>query len=143
MESLVRTRVADFRLDDAKTLSQIEAMRDAGTLGQAVIAVDTLFPSYPAFFTAEGARKRLYNGNPMKPEELSPEWDCLSEAARKCFGEAEDCISSGMVREFPERIRIYDDKKQFVGIYSYDRKWRFYRPQTLFFTEQAAAKEQS
>ena len=54
MERLERTRVGGFRLEDAKTLGQIEAMRDAGTLAGAVTAVDTLFLSYPACFAAEG-----------------------------------------------------------------------------------------
>lgn len=120
MEALVRTRVADFRAEDAKTLGEIEAMRDAGTLEQALVSVDTLFPFYPAFFAEKDAGRRLYNGNPMKPEELKG-------TADRPPGEKS--------RMLPERIRIYDDKNRFVGIYSYDRRQNHYRPETLFFIE--------
>jgi tRNA pseudouridine55 synthase len=116
MESLVRTRVAQFCLEDAKSLGQIEAMRDAGTLGRALTAVDTLFLSYPAFTTAKEAGKRLYNGNPLEPEDF--------------------CETAPLELE---RIRIYDSEGWFIGIYSYDRKRKVYRPETLFFTEKKTA----
>ena len=113
MERLERTRVGGFRLEDAKTLGQIEAMRDAGTLAGAVTAVDTLFLSYPACFAAEGAQKRLYNGNPMRGEELKP-----ADGA-----------------ELSERIRLYDSGGRFVGLYAYDGRLGLYRPETLFFAD--------
>lgn len=115
MESLVRTRVAQFLLEDAKSLGQIEAMRDAGTLGRALTAVDTLFLSYPAFTAARSVGKRLYNGNPLGPEDFS-----------------------GTVSELPEQIRLYDSEGRFMGIYFYDGKRKVYRPETLFFTEKKA-----
>lgn len=127
MERLVRTRVADFSLEEAKTLGQIEAMREAGTLGTAVTPVDALFSFYPALFAAECARKRLYNGNPMRRAELEE---------RHAGSHPGTGAESG-------RIRVYDDGGTFIGLYSYDGKRELYCPDTLFFTGRAeAAKEQ-
>ncbi len=129
MEGLIRTRVAEFGLEEAKTLGQIEDMRDAGTLEKLVMPVDILFSSYPAFFAEESAGKRLYNGNPMKKAELKKK--------------QVDIGFDAQLGEPPEQIRIYDGKGQFIGIYSYDRRRELYCPDRLFFTEQTEiAKEQ-
>lgn len=132
MESLVRTRVAQFCLEEARTLGQIEAMRDAGTLGQAITDVDVLFSSWPAFSAAEGSEKRLYNGNPMRREELRQR--SFDQAPEAASAEADGCFADD-----PKRVRIYDSRGRFIGIYSYDGKEDRYRPETLFFT---GAKEQ-
>ncbi len=132
MESLVRTRVAQFCLEEARTLWQIEAMRDAGTLGQAITDVDVLFSSWPAFSAAEGSEKRLYNGNPMRREELRQR--SFDQAPEAASAEADGCFADD-----PKRVRIYDSRGRFIGIYSYDGKEDRYRPETLFFT---GAKEQ-
>ena len=113
MERLERTRAGQFRVEDAKTLGQIAALRDAGNLGEAVTAIDALFLSYPAFSAAERVQKRLYNGNPVQKEELEPA-DGTGVSAR---------------------IRVYDSGGRFMGIYSYDGKQDLYRPETLFFTD--------
>ena len=123
MESLLRTAVANFRVEEALTLSRIEALRDEGpeALSRAVTAVDSLFLHYPAFEAAEAAEKRLYNGNPMADSELSER----PQAAGK----------SEYMPEAGGQIRIYDRKGHFMGIYSFDNEIGRYRPVKLFFTE--------
>ena len=86
--------------------------------------MDTLFLSYPAYCAKETAGKRLYNGNPLEFEELVREG---RPDVRD--GEAE----SGKGGDFPEKIRIYDWNRNFIGIYSYEGTGSFYRPETLFF----------
>lgn len=48
MESLVRTRVADFTLEQSFTLSQIEQMAKDGTIDSAIRPIDSIFAQYPA-----------------------------------------------------------------------------------------------
>lgn len=49
MESLLRTRVDRFCLEDSLTLSQIEALRDEGRVEEHVLPVDSVFLDYPKF----------------------------------------------------------------------------------------------
>ncbi len=53
MESLLRTRVSEFVLEDSLTLSQIEQLRDDGSLGEHILAVDKVFSSYPQLVMKE------------------------------------------------------------------------------------------
>ena len=48
MESLTRTRVADFRLEDAHTIDEIQTMEQRGELEKILLPVDRLFLSAPA-----------------------------------------------------------------------------------------------
>ncbi|MCI8464832.1 MAG: tRNA pseudouridine(55) synthase TruB [Lachnospiraceae bacterium] len=141
MESLVRTRVADFYLEHAKTLEEIEAMRNTGTLERAVTAVDTLFLSYPAFLAAENEKKRLYNGNPVRVEALEQKGRDSDRVSGTVQEGQRESRTGGVSEQCPERIRVYDSEGRFIGIYSYDGKRNAYRPETLFFMEQAATKE--
>ena len=54
MESLTRTRVADFRLEDAHTIDEIQTMEQRGELEKILLPVDRLFLSAPAFFCDGG-----------------------------------------------------------------------------------------
>lgn len=124
MESLVRISVSDFHIKDAMTLKQIESLRDEGALERFLTPVDTLFLSYPAYRAKETARKRLYNGNPMK----------LGELAREAGQDIEEKeAGKGKGGDFPEKIRVYDWGGNFIGIYSYEERENFYHPETLFF----------
>ncbi|MCD2491605.1 tRNA pseudouridine(55) synthase TruB [Lacrimispora sp. NSJ-141] len=124
MESLVRVRVAGFRMEDALTLSQVELLRDEGVLEEELISIDSLFQEYPAYLAAKGTEKLLYNGNPLK----------LSELDRREEDRTGTDISEETENESEEKIRLYDRHGQFMGIYSFDEAIRRYRPVKLFFT---------
>ena len=47
MESLIRTRVSAFRVEDARTLDEIEALKQEGKLAGLLVPIDEMFPSYP------------------------------------------------------------------------------------------------
>ena len=66
MQSLVRTRVSEFTLDKALTLSQIESLRDGGRLAECIHPVDMVFSAFPAFRVRPEAQRLLDNGNPLK-----------------------------------------------------------------------------
>lgn len=111
MEHLLRTRVDRFRVEDSLRLDEIEQLRDAGTLADHIMPVDTVFLDLPRLnMDADGEGDKLvHNGNPFPPQLAA------AEAAH----------------EFP-RARIYDSDGQFIGIYGYDKMKRRYQPQKVF-----------
>lgn len=123
MESLLRTRVSEFHLEEALKLSELEAlvseyakdvppaMWHAGMF-PFVKSVDSVFLKYEKAVVDKTFNKLLYNGNRL---ELS------------------------MLKEVPagreEPVRIYNEEGQFVGIYEYDSAQNNYKPVKLFFEE--------
>jgi tRNA pseudouridine55 synthase len=97
MESLVRTRVSRFTLEEARTLSEIEACRDAGTLASILLPVDQVFDSCQALHVLPESLKKLRNGNRLMSSDLM---------------------------ETPERgqeqFRLYDAAGRFYGLYEQD-----------------------
>ena len=65
MESLKRTRVGVFTLENALTLEQIEVLMKQNELEQQILSVDALFPEYPAFQIRDEFAAKLSNGNPL------------------------------------------------------------------------------
>ncbi len=121
MESLLRTQAAQFRLENALKLSEIEQKvhqlrKESGEeltaemLGDTVIPTDAVFKEYPAVSAKDGFEKMLYNGNAMQPEWLE--------------GWQESFLS--------EKVRLYDKKGSFIGIYQYDNKREAIRPIKIF-----------
>lgn len=47
MQSLVRTRVGEFRLADALTLAQLQELRDTERLEEALLPTDRIFRIFP------------------------------------------------------------------------------------------------
>ena len=110
MAELVRTRVADFTLEDAVTLAQLEQAVAKNCLEEYVKPVDYVFTHCKALVVREGFRKLLYNGNKLP----------VSCGCYEC--ETED----------GDRLRVYDAEKKFVGIYEYQAKEELLKPVKLF-----------
>lgn len=121
MESLLRTKVAQFTLEDALRLAEIEkqvqTLRQQGAeeltteLLEGVVArTDTVFEEYPRLSAKKGFEKMLYNGNAMQPEWLEGWNDSLQE----------------------KKIRLYDRQERFIGIYQYNSRYRDIRPIKIF-----------
>lgn len=156
MESLLRTRVDRFCLEDALTLAQIEQLRDLGQVEQHVVPVDGVFADLPKLRMngAEGD-KLVHNGNPF------PTGQALYAAARAAADAAEtvaevaaDAVetvtgaaadAAETVTEVAEaaavgeadcprfvRVRVYDSQDQFIGIYEYQEEKQRYKPQKIF-----------
>jgi len=122
MESLLRTRVAEFSLADARKLSEIEEkvrrFREEHPqeeltkedLKPLVKDTDSVFRQYPQVVVKPEFSKLLYNGNPLKPEWMA-EWQ----------KEHERTI-----------LRVYDEKQAFIGIYQWEEHRRDIRPMKIF-----------
>ncbi len=75
MESLLRTRVGIFGIEEALRLGELEErMRtDPELVREAVIPVDAFFAEAPALTAAEDAMKYLRNGNALFPDQVTGE----------------------------------------------------------------------
>ena len=123
MSSLVRTRVGNFRLEDAHTLSQIEEIRDSGGLESVLIPVDACFREYPAVKVKESALRFLKNGNELAVSMVEP--------AEEKFGFA------GMPKD--SVMRLYDHEGIFYGVYRLQSGKRTLKPWKMFLPVQAGA----
>lgn len=122
MESLVRTQVADFMLQEAHRIAEIEAwvkrareqaiqteLRREDLLGL-VANTDSVFTQYPEVSVKEEFSRLLYNGNPL-----------LEEWAKGWKAECRDLA-----------VRVYDSRQAFIGIYHWDEKIQKIKPMKIF-----------
>lgn len=120
MESLLRTRVDRFSVEDALTLDEIEHLRDLGQVEEHVMPIAFVFADLPKLVMkgAEGD-KLVHNGNPF--------------AAELAFAEtsgAESLTEASALRF--EKASVYDTQGQFIGIYGYHGEKRRYQPVKIF-----------
>lgn len=95
MESLLRTKVGRFEIKDAVPLSKIEALKQEGRLEELIWSVDSVFSELGAAVLKPEYDRISYNGNPLKKD---------------MFVDTDENYVS-------ERIRVYDSKGNFIGIY--------------------------
>lgn len=117
MTSLVRSRVGNFSLQDAKTLSEIQKLAEDGCLAGAVIPVEEMFRDVPAIQVQDAADKALQNGNQLK----------ITEVYLK--NQPHD-------PEDGDEYRVYDRKGRFCAIYRYDGTRKLFTPVKMFLEGQ-------
>lgn len=110
MESLVRTKVSIFILEEAYTLSQVEQKVQEGRLSEIMMPVDRLFSQYPAFRVKGMGDRLLANGNSLDISLIA----CMDERAPE-----EECLA-----------RMYREDGRFAGIYQ--RKEKKFIPYKMF-----------
>ena len=109
MESLLRTRVSEFRLDGALRLQQIEELVQREDFSF-VQSVDSVFMQYDSAQVMEIAKKMVENGNRI-PEKMI--CNMCQEKEQKC-------------------IRLYDWEERFIGLYAYMPQEQDFKPIKLF-----------
>ncbi len=124
MQSLRRTRVGMFSLEDACTLGELQRWKDEDMLGhagldqaklrQALRPVDSVFADCPALHVKQESCLLLDNGNAIAPQQTE----------------------EGEVYAKDIWVRMYRPDGSFAGIYAYepDRKW--YRPVKMFLEKE-------
>ncbi len=110
MQSLVRTAVGNFKLENAVKLSQLQALRDRDRLEEALLPVDSVFADRPALHVKAAFQKLLDNGNPFYPS----------------------CTAEGSVYPKEQWVRVYREDGSFAGIYAYQEEKRRYQPVKMF-----------
>ncbi|MDO5540885.1 MAG: tRNA pseudouridine(55) synthase TruB [Eubacteriales bacterium] len=110
MESLLRTKAGVFCLEESVRLSQLQELARKGNIEEAVTPVDEMFVQYPRCHTTEKADRLLYNGNALEIQQF----DVRDR------------------QDIPEKIRVYDSKGKFCGIYMYHADRKKYLPVKMF-----------
>lgn len=110
MEQLLRTRVGVFELKDTLKLAEIDQLAKQGVVEERIVSVDELFDDYFKVWTKEEFDVVVHNGNRTK---------------KKMF---EQKLASNA-----ERLRVYDSKGEFIGIYEYCEERNDYKPVKMFY----------
>lgn len=117
MSALVRTRVGQFLLENAHTLTEVERFRDEDRLSDILIPVEKCFREYPALRVTQAGQRFLENGNELKYSAVECGGAGLREAAEGCA------------------FRVYDRKGRFCGVYVVRSEKGVLRPWKMFLQE--------
>ena len=115
MESLVRTRVGRFRLEDAVTLEEISKAAGEGRLAEYVVSVEEMFSHLPCAVTDPSADRLSHNGNKVPVSKVYTE-----------NGQDTGGISAGD----DVQVRLYDSGRTFIGIFV--REGDCWKPRQMF-----------
>ena len=116
MKSLLRTRSGDCYLEQSLKLSEVEALRDKGTLAEHIVSVEQVFADCKAFRMKPEWDKLLLNGNHIK------EQDCEMQ---------ENTSSTSVESQIPASwYRAYDSTGRFLGLY--EKNGRKFTPVKMF-----------
>mgnify|MGYP000276133247 CR=1 FL=1 len=107
MESLLRTKVGRFTLDDAITLAQTEEAVQEGTIESKILGIEEILAEYPRVCCTKEGDRLLANGNPLV--------QALVDAQEK----------NGW-------IRMCSSEGSFAGVYQWDEKRNRYFPVKMF-----------
>ena len=107
MESLLRTKVGRFTLDDAITLAQTEEAVQKGTIESKILGIEEILAEYPRVCCTKEGDRLLANGNPLV--------QALVDAQEK----------NGW-------IRMCSSEGGFAGVYQWDEKRNRYFPVKMF-----------
>ena len=110
MDKLLRTKVGVFELADTLKLAEIDALAREGLVEDRIISVDELFEDYTKVWMKQEFDVVVHNGNRVK---------------KRMF---EDKLSSNA-----ERLRVYDSKGEFIGIYEYSEERGDFKPVKMFY----------
>ena len=110
MEKLLRTKVGVFELQDTLKLAEIDALAKAGDVEEKIISVDELFEDYTKVWTTPEFDVVVHNGNRVK---------------KRMFQEK--------LLANTERLRVYDSKNEFIGIYEFSKERGDFKPVKMFY----------
>ena len=117
MESLLRTRVGRFDLEDSLRLSEVEEWTQSGRLSEILLTLDGVFFDLEQIILKEKYASLGYNGNPFlgrHVETQNGKPDALRDA---------------------EQFRVYDVQGRFIGVYKYEKKLGQFRLEKMFLDQ--------
>ncbi len=123
MQHLTRTRVGAFSLDSAVTLSQVEELRDAGTLDDIIESPEYIFRDLDKIHVKDAARKLLENGNSFRKDNVlneDPTGVNDTEYEKEMFKDGNS-------------FRVYSEDDTFFGIYTYNERTRLFNVDKFFY----------
>lgn len=115
MEKLTRTKVNEFTIDNAFTLSKIEELMKNGNIDEYIKPVDVVFSEKRRVDISNKLCKFIVNGNKLIEDNFK------------------DMIVSPSGDFAPsERVRIYDAEGMFKAVYEYDEVKKELKPYKMF-----------
>ena len=114
IESLLRTRVERFGVAESLRISEVEQLMDEGTLQEHMIKVDEMFPDYQKVYLTPEASAAVRNGNSFRLGDVI--W--ISEL-------------SGF--QNAERVRVYDEERNFIAVYEFEKENQLFKIVKMFF----------
>ena len=128
MQSLKRTRVGRFSVNDAVTLAQLEEIRDKGELQSVLFQVESAFEELPVIHVKEEFTKFLENGNMIRPEQTTEGKEFIL-----C---TEHLNMTDSLTEDTKRVRVRRSNESFAGVYVYVDELDCYKPVKMFLDAQ-------
>ncbi|MBQ9141350.1 MAG: tRNA pseudouridine(55) synthase TruB [Lachnospiraceae bacterium] len=112
MQSLLRTKVGIFDVEEAISLAELEQIRDTIGIESRLYSVESVFAELPALHVQEEYCKLLENGNAFYANQTQEK------------------------KKYPENdwIRVYGNNK-FYGIYAYEKEKHRYKPVKMFLEQ--------
>lgn len=110
MQKLERTRVGGFLLENARTLGEMQRLKDENRLQEAVLPVDSVFTDRPALHMRSDFCRLVDNGNAFLASQT----------------QEEEIHASG------RWVRVYRPDESFVGIYAWEPERERYKPVKMF-----------
>ena len=110
MEKLLRTKVGVFELQDTLKLAEIDELAKAGAVEEKIISVDELFEDYTKVWTTPEFDVVVHNGIRVKKRMLQEK-----------------------IPANTERLRVYDSKSEFIGIYEFSKERGDFKPVKMFY----------
>ncbi len=126
MTALTRTAVGEFRIEDARTLKELEELAGRDGLSEAVIPVEAAFAALPALKAAEQDFKALRNGNQLKPERMERRQEAAAEADE----------NKPLLFRRGEEFRVYSHEDIFYGVYRWQEERGMLVPVKMFLPEE-------
>lgn len=110
MEELIRLKSGMFDIKDSIKLSDVEKAAKENSIGNILIPIDSLFKDYASCTVKRKYNMLIYNGNKFVP------------------GNTLDSV----LPKDGEFFRVYDEDKNFVGIYRYGMADKMFIPVKMF-----------
>jgi tRNA pseudouridine55 synthase len=117
METLKRTRVGNFHIEDSITLSELEesfkSMDYEEFAGRFVMSSDSVFMEYEKATIKDECLSALLNGNKLYERQL-------------------DFENNDYIKNEGNNIRVYDNKGEFKAVYTYIKNDDCFKPYKMF-----------
>ena len=142
MSSLVRTRVGDFKIEDAHKLAELQKIAEQGHLESVVIPVERYYENLPAVVIGDEMRERLINGNSFGADAI----EYMMSGCVKCKireeelsslkkdEQEEDQKAADIVAGAGQKVRVYNAQNFFYGIYEFGEDG-IYHPDKMMLCE--------
>lgn len=115
MEELERTKVGRFLKEDAVTLDEVRQKMEQGEGAELFTPLDQIFAELPAVTVTDAKAWMSYNGNDL-PERFLLEKEEWTDG---------------------QEVRVYDSKKNFIGLYQYRAPKKLFHIKKMFLDPEA------